>query len=118
MAITATLSGTLTTADTGVTLITKTLANVLTDLTEGFHLKRFRVAASGSEVVPLPATTGRLFALFLTGGPITVAVGSVSEVVAQNGFIIQQTDFTSLTLINDGAALVDVEVIVAGDDSS
>jgi hypothetical protein len=118
MAITATLSGTLTTADTGVTLITKTLSQIVADLTEGFHLKRFRVAASGSETVPLPAATGRLFALFLTGGPLTVSVGTVSENVAQNGFIIQQTAFTSLTLINSGSALIDVEFIVVGDDSA
>jgi hypothetical protein len=112
------LSGTLTLVDGSTTVISKTLALTLASLTEGFHFKRYRVADSGSESITIPATTGRILALFCTGGPITALVGAVSEPIAQDGFLIQQAAFTSLTLINQSGANADVEVILMGDDSA
>lgn len=112
------ISGSFAVTDGSVTAITKSLALSLADQDGLENKRRLRVATGTTETLTIPATTARLIAIFLTGGPITLSVGSASNIpVDQDGFLIMQSNgFTSASITNASGANVDVELYILGED--
>ena len=118
MAIEVSLSGTLTVAEDGTTLTTKSLSLSQSDLDDYKRRQRLEVAVGTTEVVDLPAINGEVLAIFLReGGPITLNVGDASDIPVGDFFIMDSPGFTSLSIsVAGGAAAADVEIIVGGTD--
>jgi len=114
MSIAAVLSGTLTVLEDGVTLVTKIISETSVALADVTRRLRVSVAAGATETIELPATNGRVLAVFLRSGTATLQVGDASDIPLHSHLIMESTGFTSLSVT--ASADAEVEVLVGGTD--
>lgn len=114
MAIQAVLAGTLTILEDGVTLATRVISETSVALADYTRRLRVLVAAGETEDIEIPATNGRVLAVFLRSGTATLAVGDASNIPLHSHLIMEATGFTSLSVT--ASADAEVEVLIGGTD--
>jgi len=115
MTIQAELTGQLTVSEDGVTLTQRLLSLTQSSLDDYKRRQRLSVAEGATETVTIPATDGRVLAVFLrSGGPITLLVGAASGIPIEDFLIMDSPGFTALSVT--ASATAEVEVLVGGTD--
>lgn len=114
MAIQAVFTGNLVISEDGVTLINRVIAETSVDLDDYTHRLRVSVATGATETIELPATDGRILAVFLRSGVATLTVGDASTIPLHAFLIMESTGFTSLSVT--ASADAEVEILVGGTD--